>query len=340
MPGHGMCRVDLNPPFFYLPKTTQTTGHLMGLLHAVFVNPRGNVRSGWRIGLFLILMSIFGILLLAPLQYLGLLTDAVRKLVGIVTVLLSSYVLVRVFHHKPLQAIGLALRPGALREFGLGWLLAAVMQVIIFCIMWAAGCISVDVWSFSLQRAVAVLIDGFVFFVLAAAFEEVLFRGYVFQSLMQGISALPAMFVMGISFSLAHWSNPNASVLGLLNVGLAALWLTMAYLKTRSLWLPIGLHFGWNFTQTTLLGLPTSGVTFADKRLFMTTTGGPVWITGGGFGPEGGALATLALLLCSWYVWQSPHVRPMEGVMTLDSTDVPGGDYGVRLGEATRKEQQ
>ena len=70
---------------------------------------------------------------------------------------------------------------------------------------------------------------------------------------------------MSALFGLAHIRNPHATILSTANVLLAGVWLSFAYLKTRSLWLPFGLHLSWNFAQTTVYAFPTSSFAFAER---------------------------------------------------------------------------
>jgi len=122
-------------------------------------------------------------------------------------------------------------------------------------------------------------------------------------------------------FALAHLQNPHVTLLSLTNVFLVGILFAFAYMKTRSLWLPFGMHFAWNFSQTTLFGLPTSGLLDQEQVLFPTQQLGPEWISGGEFGPEGGILATLAIVLCLWYILKAGYLRAPEGVITLDSIE-------------------
>jgi membrane protease YdiL (CAAX protease family) len=92
-------------------------------------------------------------------------------------------------------------------------------------------------------------------------------------------------------------------------------------MKTRSLWLPFGLHVSWNYSQTVIYSFPTSGIDFAGFQLGETVQTGPEWITGGAFGPEGGALATLMLILSTWYILKSKSLSVPEGIITLDSIE-------------------
>jgi membrane protease YdiL (CAAX protease family) len=195
------------------------------------------------------------------------------------------------------------------------------MMTGIFLVEWGTGCAAVEWRGLGVWEVLWLMASAAVFFLVAAVWEEVLFRGYLFQTLMQGITFLPAMIVMAVFFAVGHMNNPNASTYGIINVGLAAIWLSFAYLKTRGLWLPCGLHFGWNFTQTSIYGFPTSGADFTDKTIVRLTQSGPEWITGGAFGPEGGVLATLALIFCTWYILKSRLLAAPEGILTLDSVE-------------------
>jgi len=83
-------------------------------------------------------------------------------------------------------------------------------------------------------------------------------------------------------------------------------WLAIAYLRTRSLWLPFGLHWSWNWTQASLLGLPVSGINrVAPTPVLHAFNAGPDWLTGGAYGIEGGAACTIALLASTLVVWRT-----------------------------------
>jgi hypothetical protein len=91
-----------------------------------------------------------------------------------------------------------------------------------------------------------------------------------------------------------------------------------AYWRTRGLWLPFGIHFAWNFSQTTFYGYPTSGIHFSNQELTRLIQFGPEWITGGMYGPEGGILATFAIVLCGVYCYYSKALQPQADVVTLE----------------------
>lgn len=129
-----------------------------------------------------------------------------------------------------------------------------------------------------------------------AVSEEVFFRGVVFR-LLRGRWGTPvALGVSAIIFGLVHLVNPDASLWGAFAIMIeAGIMLGAAYLATGSLWLAIGVHFGWNFATTGLFGSITSGSEARDS-LVTAVTSGPDWLSGGRFGPEA---SIIAILVCS-----------------------------------------
>lgn len=94
--------------------------------------------------------------------------------------------------------------------------------------------------------------------------EELLFRGFVFQRMVDGIGPWPALVAMAVLFALAHWGNPGTDgatrAWATIDTALGAILLGLAYLRTGRLALPIGIHFGWNWAQGALLGFDASGL--------------------------------------------------------------------------------
>ena len=141
--------------------------------------------------------------------------------------------------------------------------------------------------------------------IFGALAEELMFRGYPFQHLEQGIGAIGAVMVFSVVFGVVHLANPGASRWGLINTILIGVLLSMAYLRTRALWLPWGIHFGWNFSLGLLFGLPVSGLRLFNVMV-RTTTSGPRWVTGGSYGVEASATAVVVILLGLVMVWRLP----------------------------------
>lgn len=143
----------------------------------------------------------------------------------------------------------------------------------------------------------AMLISGPVLAILVAAAmaEEVMFRGYPFQRLVEAIGVWPAVLALSALFACVHWLNPHASAWAMVNTVTVGVLLAIAYLRTRALWLPWGIHFGWNAAMGFIFGLPVSGLDFSV--LVKGAATGPQWLTGGSYGLEASALGTMVILL-------------------------------------------
>jgi hypothetical protein len=126
---------------------------------------------------------------------------------------------------------------------------------------------------------------------IAATGEEMIFRGYAFQLLIQKIGPFATVLPVGVIFGFAHAANPNASGVGVLNTILWGILLGYAFLRSHDLWLPIGLHYGWNAVLP-LFGVNLSGLTIDVTRYTYRWDLTPLW-SGGKYGPEGGLLTTI-----------------------------------------------
>ncbi len=274
-------------------------GHL-GLL----LDDELNLRSGWRFAVYvavlvaalyaagaLISMFVDPGATLDPLLFLALNTLALG-----VPALLALVFMMRFVDKVPLMAFGVGFHERWLRDLGVGLGLGAAMAGTLLAAAAVAG--GVDV---SLQARTG----GFVFelavligiLMLAAANEELVFRGYPLQVLMFGLGPWPAFLILSVLFGLGHHLNPNATWVGTTNTALAGILLCLAYARTRSLWLPYGIHIGWNLGIGPILGFSLSGMTVGS--LWVTRIDGPPWLTGGRYGPEGGVLVTGIMVLAA-----------------------------------------
>ena len=127
----------------------------------------------------------------------------------------------------------------------------------------------------------------------AALAEELAFRGVPLVALANAFGRIPAVVMLGMLFSYAHAGNPGVSRLALLNIALAGIFLAFAFFTPGRLWTSTGAHLGWNLAIAALAA-PVSGIPLPMPWLDYAP-GSPSWLTGGGFGPEGGILATLGI---------------------------------------------
>lgn len=139
--------------------------------------------------------------------------------------------------------------------------------------------------------------------VLSGVGEELIFRGVVYRIFEEMFGSLTALIVSAAFFGLTHLGNHGATLTSAAAIALeAGVLLGVCYMAVRNLWLPIGLHFGWNFAESGIFGSIVSGNAF--KGMFATTMTGPELLTGGAFGPEASVVAvaicgTAALVILS-----------------------------------------
>jgi membrane protease YdiL (CAAX protease family) len=138
--------------------------------------------------------------------------------------------------------------------------------------------------------------------------EELIFRGYPFQHLERGVGAVAAILIFSILYGVVHILNPGAGPWGVANTILIGILLSIAYLRTRALWLPWGIHFGWNATLGLVFGLPISGFRYYNLTRY-TDAFGPKWLTGGKYGVEASATGGLAILVGILILWQLPLAK-------------------------------
>ncbi len=137
------------------------------------------------------------------------------------------------------------------------------------------------------------LLVGLGLFVVVAVNEELLMRGYVLNNFLLSFNKYAALILTSLVFGLLHFSNPDYSFLGFVNLFLAGIFLGLPYLFNRNLWFPIAAHFSWNFVQGSVLGFDVSGVNVYSMT-HQKFTVASIW-NGGGFGWEGSLICTILL---------------------------------------------
>jgi membrane protease YdiL (CAAX protease family) len=168
---------------------------------------------------------------------------------------------------------------------------------------------------------------GAVIFVLAllslgAMGEELMMRGYGFQILLANCGAWATIIPVGVLFALLHTANPDATWLGIANTAGFGILFGYAFVRSRDLWLPAGLHFGWNVTLP-LFGVNVSGLRMKMTGHDMVWSAGNLW-SGGSYGPEASLLTSVVMLVLAIYIWKAP-VRRQASPLT-DPPEEPKGD--------------
>ncbi len=306
-------------------------------LKEVFVAPDGRLRPGLRALLFLpIYAALLAVLVFALRPFMARggpeLGEAGLMIQGIVLVpltALAAWILLRLADRRSFRNLGFWFYDGWGKELALGLGGGALLNTLVVAGMAAFGGTE---WHLR-QVDPMVLVRGFLWavalFVPAATFEELLFRGYPFQRLVESWGAPISVVAISGLFGLGHASNPNATWFTVANTVLAGIWLAQAYLKTRALWYPIGLHISWNFIMAFVYSLPVSGIVLSNQ-LLTSKDHGPQWITGGDYGPEGSILSTGVLVVA--IVWQARtgflKVAPAMAAELAEPGATPSGDAG------------
>ncbi|MGY0070177.1 CPBP family intramembrane glutamic endopeptidase [Streptomyces sp. QTS137] len=225
--------------------------------------------------------------------------------VAALAVLVYGWV-VRRTEHRP--ALDVA-REGAAARTGWGVLIGGGMFAAVIVNLFASGHYDVHGLG-SVTGALGLL--GFM--AAAAATEEVVYRGVLFRIVEEHIGTYTALVSTGLVFGLSHLLNEHATLWGGLAIAIeAGFMLAAVYAATRSLWLTIGVHFGWNFAAAGVFSTEVSG-NGTNQGLLDASTSGPELLTGGDFGPEGsvysvgfGALLTLVFL---WLAHRRGNIVP------------------------------
>jgi membrane protease YdiL (CAAX protease family) len=269
-----------------------------------FLLPDGRLRAGWRLVLFLSL-SYFTYVIASGISSIVFrettLTYSIATLMA--STVAATWIMMRFVEKQSFVSVGLWLQKRALSQMALGLLGGTVLAGAVTLIEGVSGSIRFEVVSASNPSWLAPLLLMSLLLLASAAAEELLFRGYGFQRLVEGAGAEWAIGFSSAVFGGLHMGNPHATPLSTANTMLAGILLSLAYLKTRALWFPIGIHFSWNWSLA-MAGLPVSGLDLLATPWRTIPTARASWLHGGDYGPEGGAIATIALVLGSLFlVW-------------------------------------
>jgi uncharacterized protein len=196
--------------------------------------------------------------------------------------------------NEPIKAMGLVRRPDFGREFALGSAIGWAGMVA--CVLPIALTGGLVVTFFTAPRQFALIFLDLAVLAIAALAEEIAFRGYPFQRLIDATNPTSATIFISLLFGAIHLANPGATFASTTVTVFAGWLLAICYLRTRALWLAWGFHFTWNATMGVLFGLPISGISDFSPVVASNVVG-PVWITGGDYGPEGSLICAIVILV-------------------------------------------
>ena len=233
----------------------------------------GRLRLGWRLLGFTALAVLIAVAV-AALTPPGVVGGAVAMLAGAV---LSGWWWLRIDGHGP-ASLGFYASREAPAEVGKGLVLGVLIGLLVVGLMALFGGLR---WSPD---------DG------------------AWSAWVTGAAA--SLLFTSVAFGLLHLGNPGAGTLSVANVAAAGLLLGVVYVRTASLWWATGAHLGWNWAHGFLADVPVSGLDVSDTPFYDGVVGGPEWVGGGSFGPEGSVLTTVVVVTATIVLWRGPWLRP------------------------------
>jgi uncharacterized protein len=308
-------------------------------MREIFFNEFGRLRSGWRASLyiaaFIAAYLVWGTITwvisgLAASLGLPRLVEFVFRGGLLVITLGLGYLFARGLEDLPWRSLGLTLHQGWLKDLIFGSAIGFITIVVAVCVAMAGGGLSLSLNDTNPASIMRSMVGSAGLLILAALAEEAMFRGYPLQTLSRARLASVGVLCTMILFGMAHLANPNAtSIIAFGNTSLAGLWLAVAYLRTRSLWLPLGVHWAWNWGLGWFFGLPVSGLKLVSNPLLLGSDTVPMWLTGGNYGIEGGLACTVAMAWSTIFLWRTRWVSATPELMKLTSEENPATSNAV-----------
>lgn len=303
-------------------------------MEKIFINDFGRLRSGWRLVLFIVAFilcaTILGIIVRLLNEVLPLvphrqfILEAIFRGGLLVIALGIGYLLARTVEGLPWRSLGLTRHRGWFKDLLIGSAVGIAGIMVAVAIAKSVGGLEFTFNRIGIASVLKSLTGSAVLFILAALAEEAMFRGYPLQTLARARLAWLGVLLTLLLFGTVHLDNPNVIPgFTFANTALAGLWLAVAYLRTRSLWFPLGVHWAWNWALGSLFGLPVSGLKLVSSPLLNAVDNGPVWLTGGSYGIEGGFACTISLVLFTLFLWRTRLVSATPDLLRLTSEENP-----------------
>lgn len=278
-------------------------------LRNVFFSPsEPRLRAGWRMLVQILLMLAFYIPVLCVLSIPYVLLSnpsysqleewlfIIQVIIALPAVLLATWIARRKLDHRSFSSLGFQQDSRTGLDLLAGFLIPSLMMAAVFLFSLIVGWSHFNGFGWSdesLGWTFSWILIYLVVFISVGFYEELLFRGYYLLNLRDGMNLGWAIVITSITFGFFHIMNPNSGLLPGLLTSSAGFFLAYAWFRTRSLWLPISLHVGWNFFLGPIFGFPVSGLN--TPSLIEQTVTGPDWLSGGAYGPEGGLILFISL---------------------------------------------
>ena len=212
--------------------------------------------------------------------------------------LTTTYIVKVLIFKVPEVALGFT-NQRVVKDSFLGWGLGFVLVGLGFVLLYLFDQVEVNGLDFS-----PYFFFGFILlFIIQSFSEEIIFRGFMIPMIQYRIGTMAALIISSLLFFAVHLGNPNASVLGMINLVCGGFLMGLIFLKYKNIWAPTGFHASWNFVQSAFLGFPVSGLEI-HSLVDLEETGND-YISGGAFGYEGSLISIIILVLTILYLLKS-----------------------------------
>jgi membrane protease YdiL (CAAX protease family) len=283
-------------------------------LRSFFLGADGRLHAPWRIVVFLLIaalctqvVAIAALPLLRNMDAVVGMQGTAESLVIVMGLLAAHALMLYAIDRRTWSDVGLDAHASRAKVMGEGWLLGALPILLPSLLLLLTGWLALRP---ALQGSWWLAAAQLSFFLLPAAlYEELMSRGYIFAALREWLGWPVALGLTSLGFGLLHLANPGANAQSVIMVTLAGVFLGAVLLVTGSLFAAWMAHWAWNWVMAVLLHAAVSGVPM-PRPDYQTVDAGPDWITGGPWGPEGGAGAAAGMLAGLAYLYMKrPRIR-------------------------------
>jgi membrane protease YdiL (CAAX protease family) len=238
----------------------------------------------------------------------GRISNQAVGVIGAAAIAIYYVAALRWIERRPVQELA---QGGGAVEFTTGLSIGIALFSLVMAVLWAIGVYHPSGWG-----TFSGLGSGALFALSAAVLEEILFRGYLFRLLSSAGGTWIAVLITSTLFGVAHAANPGATLFSSFAIAVeAGVILAGAYALTGRLWMPIGLHLGWNFAESTIWGMSVSGGAITPSLTRGNLSGAPM-LTGGAFGPEASIVAVaLSFAVGATLLWQTARLGRVQPPM-------------------------
>lgn len=266
----------------------------------VLFNAENKLRGGWWIAIFFFVLTAFLVPVLIAADKYGF--DVSIYIQAII--ILAASVLCQLLLKEPLTQLFGRINISWLKQFAYGCVIGGFLMLVPALFLFIIRAVNFQYNPLGLTF----LLTNLALFLVVAAAEELLFRGFIFQRLLKGVNVWPAQVLISSFFLLTHLNNPGMSgsikILASINIFIASILFGLAYIKTKSLAMPIGIHFMANFMQGAILGFGVSGNS-QYGILSPVLNNNQTWLTGGEFGLEASIAGSFTLLVITFIFLKS-----------------------------------